>query len=93
VSGDDYARLGEDVESHVTWIGNEAFMRLAGVPGSQRCAAIVVDAMAGTLSCSVYARRPQVCRDLTRGESACAAELDAKAGRSLLVLRSVRAAS
>ena len=90
MSGDDYARLGDDAESHVTWVGNEAFMRLAGAAGVQRCAAITVDAAAGTLSCSIYARRPQVCRDLARGESACSAELDAKAGRPLLLLGRLR---
>ena len=91
VSGDDYERLGEDAEALVTWIGNEAFMRLGGSEGAQHCGALSLDPLAATLSCSIYERRPQVCRDLERGEGACRAERAAKAerpARALLTLTS-----
>ena len=91
MSGDDYERLGDHAEALVTWVGNEAFMRLGGTEGGQHCAALSLDPAAGTLSCSIYERRPQVCRDLARGESACRAERAAKGerpARALLTLTS-----
>jgi Fe-S-cluster containining protein len=85
VTGDDYARLGDDAEALVTWIGNVAFMRLQGhaadLPPTQRCIALALDPSEGAFSCSIYDRRPQVCRDLERGGSACVAERHAKGER------------
>src|SRR6187401_2664212 len=82
VTGDDHARLGDDAESLVTWIGNTAFMRLEHVGdaahGLRRCAALAIDPVLGMFACSIYERRPQVCRDLERGGSACRGELAAK---------------
>lgn len=93
VTGDDHARLGDDAESLVTWIGNTAFMRLDEAShGLRRCAALVIDPIVGTFACSIYARRPQVCRDLERGAGACRGELATKADRpprALLMLRSL----
>ncbi len=91
MSGDDYERLGEEAESLVTWVGNEAFMRLGGSDGAQHCGALSLDPAAATLSCSIYERRPQVCRDLERAGDACRAERAAKAerpARALLTLTS-----
>lgn len=97
VTGDDHARLGDDAESLVTWLGNEAFMRIATVchasPSLHGCAALSVDPERGTFACSIYERRPQVCRELERGSPACRGELDAKAERprrALTILRSRR---
>ncbi len=94
VTGDDYARLGDEAEAVVTWIGNTTFMRLervgSGGPPLHRCAALSIDPTEGTFACSVYERRPQVCRDLERGSPACEGELATKAERprrALLVLR------
>lgn len=88
MTGDDHERLGDDAEGLVTWLGNEAFMRLEPLPGddhdagpTHRCAALSVDPVLGTFSCSIYERRPQVCRDLERGSPGCAGELAAKAER------------
>lgn len=85
MTGDDHARLGDDAERLVTWIGNAAFMRLESVgegsPPLHRCAALAVDPERGTFSCSIYERRPQVCRDLERGSPECRGELSAKSGR------------
>ena len=84
VSGDDYERLGDEAARLVTWVGNEAFMRLGGTTGTQHCVALVLDVgtpAESTFSCAIYERRPQVCRDLERGGSGCRGERDAKAGR------------
>jgi Fe-S-cluster containining protein len=85
VTGDDHLRLGEDAEHLVAWIGNEAFMRLAPVHDDgaslRKCAALEIDAVKGTFACSVYDRRPQICRDLERGSPACRGELANKADR------------
>jgi Fe-S-cluster containining protein len=89
VTGEDYARLGDDAERLVTFVGNRAFMRIehAGAePPVGRCAALVVDPVTGTYLCSVYERRPEVCRALERGGPACAAEHSAKRPRALVVL-------
>ena len=98
MTGDDHARLGDDAESLVTWLGNTAFMRLdlgsksQASHGLRRCGALAIDPLLGTFACSIYARRPQVCRDLERGADACRGELAAKADRppqALLLLRSL----
>lgn len=93
MSGDDYERLGEEAESLVTWVGNEAFMRLGGSDGAQHCGALSLDPAAATLSCSIYERRPQVCRDLERAGDACRAERAAKAERPARALLTSRARS
>lgn len=69
VYGDDYARLGEDAERWVNWIGNEAYMTM--VDG--RCSALQVEP--GRFVCAIYPRRPETCRALERGGAACESEL------------------
>lgn len=92
VTGDDHARLGDDAERLVAFIGNQAFMRIdhdGADPPVGRCAALVLDRESGTYLCSVYDRRPEVCRTLERGSPSCAGEHDAKrerARRALVVL-------
>lgn len=86
VTGDDHARLGDDAERLVVFVGNQAFMRLAGTEGTRRCAALVVDRQAGTFTCGVYERRPDVCRELERGSGACEGERATKAGRAKVAL-------
>ena len=81
VTGADYTRLGDDAEGLVTWTRNNAFMRLDGPDGLRRCAALTIDPARGTFACSVYDRRPQVCRDLERGSGGCLGEFFAKADR------------
>jgi len=80
VTGDDHARLGDDAERFVVFVGNQAFMRLAPRNGTTACAALVVGAD-GLFACSVYERRPDVCRELDRGSPACLGEIATKAAR------------
>jgi hypothetical protein len=45
------------------------------------CAALVLDPSTESYLCSIYDRRPQVCRDLERGSPGCAGERSTKGGR------------
>lgn len=88
VSGDDWERLGAEAERVAHFIGNRAFMRMkAGAAGGAGyCAALEVREKAEGAGgreffCTVYERRPQVCRDLARGSPECEGELAAKAER------------
>lgn len=93
VTGDDYERLGDDAARLVIFLENRAFMRIdhdgARSPVG-RCAALVVDARSGTFLCSVYDRRPDICRTLERGSAECYGERTVKEKRprrALAVLR------
>ncbi len=90
VTGDDHLRLGDEAEAWVTWIGNEAFLRLAPFEGSavQACAALHDDG--GRLLCRIYERRPTICRTLERGSGACAGERETKRARVLAASALVR---
>jgi len=80
VTGDDWQRLGPEAESAAHFIGNRAFMRM--IDG--HCAALEIRASASGRAeyfCTLYERRPQVCRDLERGSPACAAERELKLAR------------
>lgn len=70
VSGDDHARLADGAERRTQFIGNRCFMRMH----QGHCAALELS-QDGRFVCSVYQQRPQVCRDLARGEASCQAEL------------------
>jgi uncharacterized protein len=83
VSGDDYARLAERSEALVSFDGVNAYMRM--VDG--HCSALEIEPRSGQFVCTVYATRPQICRDLARGSGACLGEREAKAERPLLALR------
>lgn len=81
VTGADWERLGVEAERVAHFIGHRAYMRM-GTGG--RCAALDVRTTAGgarEFFCTVYERRPQVCRDLARGSPECEGELSAKSGR------------
>jgi len=81
VTGDDWARLGEAAERVAQFAGNRAFMRMS----EGHCAALelrhAVDG-AAEFFCSVYERRPQICRDLARGSPECEGELETKQARA-----------
>lgn len=75
VTGADWTRLGDAAErlAHFTGRGNEAFMKM--IDG--HCAALVLRVDANQhieFFCTIYAHRPQICRDLARGSPACDGE-------------------
>ena len=65
VTGDDWSRLGDDADALTEWNESHAFMRMRG----GRCIALAV--APGSARCTIYPRRPEVCRALERGGSAC----------------------
>jgi len=77
VTGADWSRFGDQAEEVAHFIGNQAFMRM--VEG--HCIALRPDPGSGHFACSIYAQRPQICRDLSRGSPECLGELTGKAGR------------
>lgn len=85
VTGDDHALLSDHAESLVRFDGNQAFMRMT----EGHCAALTIDREKGRFVCSVYALRPETCRDLERGSPACEGELATKSERPLVALRVV----
>jgi Fe-S-cluster containining protein len=86
VTGDDYERLGDDADEWVIFEENRAFFRIAELaPGIRACAALRV--ANGTFECAIYARRPNVCRELERGSPVCAGERERKGVRALRIVR------
>ncbi|MEO7112123.1 MAG: YkgJ family cysteine cluster protein [Polyangiaceae bacterium] len=83
VTGDDHARLAERGDELTRFDGNRAYMRM--IDG--HCAALRIEKKTQQLVCSVYDTRPQVCRDLARGSSACRGEIAMKHERPLIALR------
>jgi Fe-S-cluster containining protein len=47
----------------------------------RRCVALQLHPTRGGFSCSVYERRPEICRELERGSGACLGEIAAKGDR------------
>jgi uncharacterized protein len=82
VTGRDHARLAERAEELVWFDGNKAYMRML----DGHCAALRIETRTGRFVCGAYVLRPEVCRDLARGSSACLGELETKASRPLLAL-------
>lgn len=82
VRGADYERLGELAERFVDFDGVRATLRMQ----EGHCAALQITVTAGVprFFCEIYEQRPDVCRELTRGGPACAAERDVKGERALL---------
>lgn len=79
VTGADWSRLGEEAERLAHFVGIRAFMRMR----DGHCAALEVRRPAegaAEFFCTMYERRPQVCRDLGRGSPQCAGEIATKGG-------------
>jgi hypothetical protein len=74
VNGDDWERLGAEAERKAHFIGNRAFMRM----NDGHCAALEVrgstSSRAKEFFCTLYEKRPQICRDLARGSPECEGE-------------------
>jgi uncharacterized protein len=86
VTGADWERLATEAERVAHFIGHRAFMRMR----DGHCAALDVRTTtdgAREFFCTVYERRPQVCRDLARGSPECEGELLAKRDRTEAVTR------
>ena len=78
VTGYDWERLGEAADTVAHFIGNRAFMRMAG----GHCAALEIRRAPGgdiRYFCSLYERRPEICRALERGSPECEGDLELKA--------------
>lgn len=87
VTGEDFSRLTVDEQERLTtWVGNRVFMRMQ----DGRCAALVVER--GAWSCSIYERRPRLCRDLARGGPACEHEVATKLEEARRRLRVIETA-
>lgn len=85
VAGIDYERLGEVAEALTEFIENRAYMKMK----DGHCGALVYDPAQKAYLCSVYERRPDVCRWLERGSGQCSAERHEKAERPLRLRRKV----
>jgi Fe-S-cluster containining protein len=78
VTGYDWTQLGDDADRLAHFIGNRAFMKMKG----GHCAALRVTRIPGEPAkffCTVYDRRPEICRVLERGSPECLGELETKA--------------
>ncbi len=78
VSGDDWTRLGGEADQVAHFIGHRAYLRM----DHGHCTALAVTRTCDGhthFTCSIYDRRPQVCRDLVRGSPSCEAERMVKA--------------
>lgn len=79
VTGYDWSRLGVDADRLAHFIGNRAFMKMAG----GHCGALELrqsESGRTTFFCTIYDQRPEICRILERGSPECLADLEAKAG-------------
>jgi Fe-S-cluster containining protein len=84
VSGDDWTRLGEVAERVAHFIGHRAYMKIQ----NGHCAALELtkdDDGQRVYFCSIYERRPQICRDLARGSPQCEGERALKGERVALL--------
>ena len=80
VTGDDWSRLGGEAERVAHFIGHRAYLRME----QGHCAALAVREDGEgrrEFFCTVYATRPQTCRDLERGSPECAGEIELKGDR------------
>jgi Fe-S-cluster containining protein len=73
VFGQDLDRLGEEAAKALTHTElGRVYMRMS----DGHCAALQLDA--GAFRCGIYHRRPEACRALARGSSACLDERSTK---------------
>jgi uncharacterized protein len=86
VSGDDYQRLGEAASELALFIENRCYLRLR----DGHCSALIIS-REGAFRCSIYQRRPAICREIEPGGPACRAEIEQKAGRTREALARLRA--
>jgi Fe-S-cluster containining protein len=85
----DWTELGPEADTLAHFIGSRAFMRMR----DGHCTALRITRPAGAppeFYCTIYERRPQICRELGRGSPECVGELETK---SAAVSRAVRQAN
>lgn len=85
VTGDDWARMGDETGRYAHFIGHRAYMKMT----DGHCAALEVRNSSSNgreYFCRLYDRRPQICRELKRGASQCEAERVLKGDRPLRAL-------
>lgn len=73
ITGADWSRLGAEAERLAHFVGNRAFMRMSG----GHCAALEVrraEDGGRDFFCTIYAMRPEICRQLERGSPECLGE-------------------
>ncbi|UQA59080.1 YkgJ family cysteine cluster protein [Polyangium aurulentum] len=85
VFGVDHDRMDDHARSLTDFIGNRCFMRIE----DGHCAALVPDPDTRRFVCSIYPVRPDACRGLERGSSACMGELTVKAERPPIALEAL----
>ncbi len=81
VTGADWDRLGPEAAMVAHFIGHRAYMKMTDA----HCAALAprrTPEGETEFFCTVYDRRPQVCRELARGSPECEGELATKAERA-----------
>ncbi len=92
VSGEDWERLGRAVGDLAHFIGHRAYMRMR----DGHCAALEMRTTATggrEYFCTVYDRRPSICRDLPRDSPQCEGERALKALRPATVAGQIPVAS
>ncbi|MFA6285774.1 MAG: hypothetical protein WC661_00215 [Opitutaceae bacterium] len=80
VTGGDWERLGVEAGRVAHFIGHRAYMKMT----DGRCAALALRRTpegGPEFFCTIYEKRPQVCRDLARGSPECEGERDTKGAR------------
>ncbi|MDC3982614.1 YkgJ family cysteine cluster protein [Polyangium jinanense] len=85
VFGVDHDRMDDDARALTEFIGNRCYMRIE----DGHCAALVPDPETRRFVCSIYPMRPDACRSLDRGTSACLGELTLKQDRPPLALEAL----
>lgn len=83
VAGVDFERLGKDAERLTVSQGPRTYMKMSG----GHCAALSFAQESGSFLCSVYEKRPDVCRWLERGSGQCASERREKSERPIELRR------
>ena len=84
VTGYDWSQLGPDADRLAQFIGNRAFMRMSG----GHCTALEIRRTPGaatTFACTIYDRRPEICRALERGSPECFGDLETKAAQVAVI--------
>lgn len=88
VTSEDRTRLGADARELVVFVDGESYMRLDRTGPVGRCAALGI-AEDGRFACTVYERRPEICRAFERGSASCLADRAVKGGRPRRLLETL----